>query len=119
MSSMPSPLLLASPFGGTYDFIPIAGALLILYLASWYLSQRGIVLTQANHKKVWNVCLLTSFLVAGILGLLMVIRINYGVSIPLPFNMLFVHVEFGIALATIAIFHVLWHLSYFKAYLKR
>ena len=67
-----------------------------------------------NHRKIWNALLLITFLASGILGILLVIRINFGVAIPLPFNVMFWHVETGIAMFMISIFHISWHGTYFK-----
>ena len=67
-----------------------------------------------NHRKFWNILLLITFLASGILGILLVIRINLGIAMLLPFNIMFWHVEIGIAMVVISIFHTLWHLPYFK-----
>lgn len=96
-----------------YDLMPIVVFLTFLYVISYVLSKKNIM-SVSNHKKIWNVLLLLTFLASGILGILLVIRINFGVIIPLPFNILFWHVETGIAMATISVFHVLWHWTYFK-----
>jgi hypothetical protein len=59
-----------------------------------------------------------AFLVSGLLGILLVVRINYGPAIQLPFNILFWHVEFGIAMTLISIFHIIWHWQYFKGIIR-
>jgi len=99
--------------GSSYYLLPILLSLTVLYIISYILSKKDII-TVVSHRKAWNVLLLITFLVSGILGLLLAIRISYGVTTPLPFNILFWHVEAGIAMAAISIFHVLWHWSYFK-----
>lgn len=99
--------------GSSYYLLPILLSLTVLYIISHVLSKRNII-TVVSHRKAWNLLLLITFLASGILGLLLVIRISYGIAIPLPFNILFWHVEAGIAMAAISIFHVLWHWSYFK-----
>lgn len=58
--------------------------------------------------------LLTTFLLSGLSGIYLIIQINYGFKISFPFNILFWHVEMGIAMATIGVFHILWHWKYFK-----
>jgi len=104
-------------YRNTYNVIPISIALLVLYVFGLILVKRKI-LSIALHRKIWNVLLLFSFLGVGILGLLLVIKISYGLPLPLPFNDLFWHVEFGIAMAIISVFHVIWHRDYFRNILK-
>ena len=96
-----------------YDLAPISLFLIFLYVLSHILSKKNII-SIGNHRKLWNILLLVTFLVSGILGILLVIKINFGIAIPLPFNILFWHVEAGIAMAVISIFHILWHWTYFK-----
>ena len=96
-----------------YHFLPISLILILLYFMTHILSKKKII-SVVNHRKIWNILLLVSFLISGILGILLVIEINSGITIPSPFNMLFWHVEVGIAMFVISIFHTLWHWSYFK-----
>lgn len=107
------------------DFIPtkkkemiypmqiIVFPLVFLYLLGLYLVKKN-KLNLASHRKFWNILLLITFLVSGIMGLLLVYRINTGNIIQLPFNILYWHVEFGIAMAIISIFHISWHLNYYR-----
>jgi len=98
----------------TYHLIPITLILTILYLFTYFLSKFKVI-TSFNHKKFWNVLLTLTFLASGILGILLILRINLGIIIPLPFNMLFWHVDIGIAMFVICIFHIIWHWPYYKA----
>jgi len=100
--------------GEKYPFIWVSAALIAVYTVSWISSKKGKISIVA-HRKIWNVLLLIAFLVSGIIGLLLVIRINFGMEIPNYAAMLFWHVEFGIAMAIISVFHFLWHIPYFKA----
>ena len=95
-----------------YHLIPISVILTLLYILTSILSKRKII-RFGTHIKIWNVLLLISFLISGILGILLIIRVNSGLTIALPFNILFWHVEFGIAMAIISIFHIIWHWKYF------
>ena len=96
-----------------YHLVPISLFLIFLYLVSHVLSKKKII-SIVSHRKIWNVLLLATFLVSGIFGILLVIEINFGITIPLPFNILFWHVEIGIAMTVISVFHTLWHWPYFK-----
>lgn len=96
-----------------YHFLPISLFLIILYIVSHILSKKKII-SVVKHRKIWNILLLVTFLASGALGILLVLRINLGIAIPLPFNILFWHVETGIAMMAISVFHILWHWAYFK-----
>jgi hypothetical protein len=101
----------------TYHFLPISLILILLYFITHTLSKRKII-SIMEHRKIWNILLLISFLISGILGILLIIEINSGVKFSLPFDMLFWHVEVGIAMFVISIFHTLWHWAYFKNMFK-
>ncbi len=99
--------------GMVYHFLPISFLLTLLYLTSHILSKKKII-SIIDHRKFWNILLLITFLISAIFGILLVIRINSGRITPLRFNVLFWHVEMGIAMTAISIFHILWHWAYFK-----
>lgn len=101
----------------TYPFFPILAVALFLYLFGWFWVKKG-KLSRANFFRFWNFWLLISFLVSGLLGVVLVLRINYQVVVPFPFNVLYWHVEAGILMAIISVFHILWHWRYFAAFFK-
>jgi len=101
-----------------YFFIPITLLLVVLYLTSLILSKKKKI-KAVQHKKIWNFLLLATFLVSGILGILLVLKVSYGIEIPNYSNALFFHVEFGIAMTFISIFHILWHWKYFRKMLTK
>ena len=99
--------------GRTYHLLSISLPLIALYLIGCILLKKKII-SPVTHRKFWNILLLISFLISGILGILSVIRINFNTPIRLPFNILLWHVEAGIAMTVISVFHALWHWAYFK-----
>lgn len=101
-----------------YNVSPIAVVFFLIYAVSFvlYKSRR---MRAATHRKIWNVLLLLTFLITGVLGLLLTIRLNYGWRFNLPFDMLFWHVETGIVMSLISIFHIGWHLKYYRSLLRR
>jgi hypothetical protein len=103
----------------TYHLLIIAIISTILYLLSSFLSRAGKIYSPCTHKKIWNALLLISFLGVGLSGLLFVLRIEFGIDTSWFPNMLFWHVETGIVMALISMFHVIWHLSYFKSYFRK
>ena len=70
------------------------------------LSAKRNLITRLTHKRIWNVVLLASFLISALLAVFLIIRINWGVSPRLPFNMLYWHVEAGTVMLVISIFHI-------------
>jgi len=101
------------PVGGrAYYFIPVFLSIVGLYALTWILSIKKVIKPLA-HRKIWNVILLISSLVCGILGLILTLNVDFGASITLPINSLFWHVETGIAMGAVSIFHILWHWRYF------
>lgn len=102
------------PFKSKYYFLLIAIATVSLYLLSYFLLKNRVF-----HKKIWNFVLLVSFLITGILGILLLLRIEFGIESFDRIFQLFWHVEAGIIMSIVSIFHALWHLSYYKSYFKR
>jgi hypothetical protein len=101
----------------SYNFIPILIVCVILYGVTWILSARKII-TQVLHRRIWNVVLLVSALIAIIPGAILTINIDLHTRIPLPFNLRYWHVEAGIVLGIVALFHIIWHRRYFVKILK-
>jgi hypothetical protein len=99
--------------GINYYFVPIALFLFVIYLVTLYLSRKKKIKI-SQHRKFWNFILLITFLVSGIFGIILAIIISYGIRLSFYSDMLFWHVEFGIAMAIISIFHISWYLKYFK-----
>ncbi len=64
--------------------------------------------------KFWNALLLLTFLSTGMIGLLMVIKINYKLELSFYEQMVGYHVGFGIGMVLIGFFHLWWHLSYYR-----
>jgi hypothetical protein len=101
----------------SYYFIPIFVILGIMYGITWILANRKTI-KKVLHRKIWNLVLLASTVVSALLGLFLIINIDFNINITLPFNMLFWHVEAGIALGIVAVFHILWHWRYFAKMAK-
>ncbi|MCK5031865.1 MAG: hypothetical protein KAR64_10400 [Thermoplasmatales archaeon] len=101
-----------------YFFIPIVLLLVVFYLTSLILSKKKKI-TAVQHRKIWNLLLLITFLVSGLLGILLVLKVSFGIEIPSYSAALFFHVDFGIAMTLISIFHILWHWKYFRKMLTK
>ncbi|MBN1988516.1 MAG: hypothetical protein JW783_03880 [Bacteroidales bacterium] len=104
--------ILAKTKAKPYSLILISAITLALYIVSSLFRRLGFI-TKATHYKLWNVLLLITFLVSGILGLVLVAQINYKILGDWYSSFLYLHVEFGIAMAIVSIFHALWHFKYY------
>jgi spermidine synthase len=100
-----------------YLIFPIGILALILYLTTLSLSRLAII-KRVTHRKIWNVLLLTAFFVTAVLGLILAIQVNYRIKIPFTGLLLTLHVDFGIGMTSIAIFHFLWHWNYYLRLFK-
>jgi len=101
----------------SYYFLPIFLVLAVLYALTWALAA-GKIIKIALHRKIWNFVLLISMIVSALLGLFLILNSDFNFNISLPLNMLFWHVEAGIALGVIGAFHIFWHWRYFAKLLK-
>ncbi len=88
------------------------------YLLTLMLVRTGLF-TKAFHRRIWNTVLLLTFLTSGILGLLLVIRVNYRLEWAFLTPLMKWHVDTGIAMTLVALFHFLWHGSYYLNLLRR
>ncbi|MDD5311446.1 MAG: hypothetical protein PHO26_00225 [Dehalococcoidia bacterium] len=96
-----------------YYLIPILLVIGVLYLTTYLLARKSIIRISV-HRKIWNLLLLITSAACCLLGLLLVLAMDYGIRIRLPFDMTFWHVEAGIAMGMIAAFHICWHWRYLK-----
>lgn len=101
-----------------YHLIPISVSLFALYIVSLILVKVDLY-RKATHRKIWNIGLIVAFLVSAISGILLAIFINNQAP-PENYRLwLKYHVDFGIAMTIISVFHILWHLNYFKTILVK
>ena len=108
----------ATDSGGTsflthYMVSPIALGFFLIYAVSFALYKTKRIRV-ATHRKIWNVLLLATFLITGIFGLLLTIQLDYTLPFTIPINILFWHVEAGIVMTLISLFHMGWHFNYYR-----
>ncbi len=101
-----------------YNVITISCICLGLYLLTFLLVRTGKI-KKLTHRKIWNVALLITFLVSCLLGFLLALQLNYHFGMSLLRPILKLHVEFGIAMTIVAVFHLIWHLKYYSKILKK
>jgi len=96
-----------------YHVIGTGLAATILYLISYFFCRAGYY-TLKFHRKIWNIALAISFVLTAAAGLFLALQVSYKWDIPYIKQVLKIHVESGIGMAFTAIFHFIWHLSYFS-----
>ena len=106
-----------SPLLTHYYISPIAISFFLIYVISFALYKTKRIKI-ATHRKIWNVLLLATFLVTGIFGLILTIQLDYRLPFQMPVNLLFWHVEAGIVMTLISIFHIAWHAKYYAKLLR-
>lgn len=106
----------AKPF--RYPLLTILGITLGLYILTFILVKTG-KMAKPTHRKIWNVVLAATCLVSCLLGILLAFFINYGYRPTWYIDILHWHVYFGIAMTIIIIFHIFWHLEYYKNIFKK
>lgn len=101
-----------------YSLPWIFGVLCTGYIISLFLVKKGKISLMAQ-RRFWNSTMGIFFTITATFGLILVLRISYGVNIELPINILYWHVQAGIAFSAIALFHILWHGAYFRAFFPK
>jgi hypothetical protein len=89
--------------------------LVAIYLFSLYLVKKE-KLSLVKNRKIWNMLLLISGIITAFTSIFLLLRLNYGITINFPLNIITVHVLAGYITLLIAIFHTLWHIPYYKSY---
>lgn len=106
----------AKPF--RYPLLTILAITFGLYLFTFILVKAG-KMVKPTHRKIWNVALALTCIGSCLIGLLLAFFINYGYRPEWYIDLLHWHVYFGIAMTLIAIFHIFWHLEYYKNVFKK
>jgi hypothetical protein len=100
-----------------YNVSPIAIGFLLVYAVSFVLYKTKKIKIYV-HRKIWNVLLLATFLMTGIFGLILTIQLDYALPFTIPFDLLFWHVEAGVVMTLISLFHIGWHFNYYRNLLR-
>lgn len=101
----------------SYNFIPILLGASAVYALTWILSRKKVI-KQVLHRRIWNLVLLVATVISALLGLFLILNLDFNTGITLPVDILFWHVEAGIAMGIIAVFHIIWHWRYFLKIVK-
>ena len=97
------------------EMIPIFLITFFFYAISEWLVKVG-KLNGATQKKIWNILLLITFLVAAITSIQFGLR---GTGLKFQIFDRDAHTEYGFAMIAISICHIVWHWQYFKTVFKK
>lgn len=90
----------------------------LLYLITYSLAQNKRI-SMLTHKKIWNSVLTISFVATVVLSIILIMRINSGYTLKLPFDVLYWHVVTGLVMMVVSFFHIGWHWRYYKNIFKK
>ncbi len=96
-----------------YHVVGTAVTVSVLYLISFIFYRAGLY-PLASHRRLWNSVLAIAFIVTALAGFFMALQINFKWNIPGIKSILKWHVETGAGMTITGIFHLIWHLSYFR-----
>jgi hypothetical protein len=103
-----------------YNLIPIAAILIVVYVASWFLSRQKKLIDIPTHRKIWNALLIISFAFMAVLAIDNTMAFSLGSGfLPAAIDSSFWHTEFGIAFVIIGVFHAAWHIPYISQYIPK
>jgi len=101
----------------SYYFIPILVVVIIMYILT-ILLVKSQKISLFQQRRFWNLILLITFLVSGILGLILAFSLDQKITFGWYLPFLQLHVQFGIVMSIVSIFHLFWHLPYYSSILK-
>lgn len=87
-----------------YDMILPALPFIGGYLFTYSLYRIDLI-KKSLHINIWNFVIGLAFLVSAGAGFILLILMEFGVKLPISSDLLYWHVEMGITLALVTIFH--------------
>lgn len=87
-----------------YDVILPSLPFIAGYLGTYALYKRRFI-KKSIHINLWNFIIGVAFLICAGGGFLLLILMELGIILPLNFTLMYWHVEIGITLALVAVFH--------------
>jgi hypothetical protein len=82
--------------------VPFVGG----YLVTYTLYKAGLI-RKSLHVNLWNFILFCAFLVTALAGFVLMILLELGVITSINLGLLYWHVEFGITMALVTVFHII------------
>ena len=76
------------------------------YLVTYTLYKTGLI-RKSLHVNLWNFILFSAFLVTALAGFVLMVLLELGVITSINLGLLYWHVEFGITMALVTVFHII------------
>jgi len=87
-----------------YDMLIPSIPVIVGYLSTFILFRRGLI-RKSLHVNIWNFVIGVAFLISGGAGFLLMVLMEIGVKLPISPQLLYWHIELGITLALVTVFH--------------
>ncbi len=87
-----------------YEMILPSIPFIVGYLVTYSLYKKYYI-KKSIHVNIWNLIIGIVFLVSAGGGFLLLILLDLGIHLPINFELMYWHVELGISLAIVALFH--------------
>lgn len=88
-----------------YDVLIPSIPIIIGYLLTYTCYKKDLI-KKRLHVSLWNLAILLTFLVSGLGGFVLLFLLDLGVSSPISAQLLYWHVEFGITMILVGLFHI-------------
>jgi len=95
----------------TYETIIPSIPFIAGYLSTYALYKRGLI-KKIIHVNIWNLILFSAFLITAVAGFVLMVLLQLGVITSINFGLLYWHVELGITMALVTVFHII---TYWKS----
>lgn len=88
-----------------YEIIIPSVPFVMGYLVTYTLYKMGLI-RKLLHVNLWNFILFSAFLITAGAGFILMVLLNLGIITSINLGFLYWHVEFGITMALVTVFHV-------------
>ena len=89
-----------------YEIVIPSIPFVVGYLVTYTLYKTGLI-KKSLHVNLWNFILFSAFLVTAGAGFILMVLLELGVITFINLGLLYWHVEFGITMALITLFHII------------
>ena len=97
-----------------YDMLLPSIPVLLGYLLTYIIYRKGLM-RKSLYVNIWNFILLLVFTVSALAGFVLLILLDMGITVPISPQLLYWHIEFGITVTIVTLFHLHTHWKSSKA----
>ncbi len=97
-----------------YDILLPVIPVLLGYLLTFIMYKMRVI-KKSLYMNIWNLILLITLFISGLAGFILLILLDMGVSVGISPQLLYWHVEFGMTVVFVAIFHFYIYRKSFKS----